>query len=490
MQDAPNTAISNEYRSVPISILVESATNPRKRFDEKNLEELAASMRAQGILAPLLVRELDESKYEVVAGARRLRAAKLAELGTVPVRVVKLTDAESIEAQVVENLQREDIHPLEESLGFKSLLQLGEPTYTIASIAARAGKSEAYVQGRIKLADLIPSVAEAFLKDTIAIGHALLIAKLPDSQQQEAFNAAFRGMWTTDGNSQVLIPVRELAAWIESNILLQLGSAPFDKQDEALVPAAGSCSNCPKRTGFNKLLFADVRKDSCTDPQCFRAKIDAHASKKAWRGYLESLTESGDLDAALRGADAPKKEIASSIDSLLRHSKVYQHSEQFRQMVSFMARFRDYAPYNNMLVRMQNPTCSFYATERDWCDRFGRNLKEDARPMLILAPMHPVMLVYALDETEGKDLPKELENFASYQGEWKPDWLERTVQNAAVRDRIRVDFKILSSTNAGFATLAHSTGEWKMRIAIHSKLDEPSQYGTLCHELAHIYLVT
>ncbi len=279
MQNAQNNATSNEYRSVPISILVESATNPRKRFDEKNLEELAASMKAQGILAPLLVRELEESKYEVVAGARRLRAAKLAELETVPVRVVKLTDAESIEAQVVENLQREDIHPLEESLGFKSLLQLGEPTYTIASIAARAGKSEAYVQGRIKLADLIPSVAEAFLKDTIAIGHALLIAKLPDSQQQEAFNAAFRGMWTTDGNSQVLIPVRELAVWIESNILLQLASTPFDEQDETLVPAAGSCSNCPKRTGFNKLLFADVRKDSCTDPQCFRAKIDAHVSK-------------------------------------------------------------------------------------------------------------------------------------------------------------------------------------------------------------------
>jgi ParB family chromosome partitioning protein len=207
-------------------------------------------MKAQGILAPLLVRELEESKYEVVAGARRLRAAKLAELELVPVRVVKLTDAESVEAQVVENLQREDIHPLEESLGFKSLLQLGEPVYTIASIAARAGKSEAYVHGRIKLADLIPSVAEAFLKDTIAIGHALLIAKLPDSQQQEAFNAAFRGMWTTDGNSQVLIPVRELAAWIESNILLQLASAPFDKQDEALVPAAGSCSNCAKRTGY------------------------------------------------------------------------------------------------------------------------------------------------------------------------------------------------------------------------------------------------
>src|SRR5271166_3542499 len=279
MPSTQNAVNTHEYRSVPITALAESATNPRKRFDAKSLEELAASFKTQGILAPLLVRELEESKYEVVAGARRLRAAKLAELEKLPVRVVKLTDAEAIEAQCVENLQREDIHPLEEALGFKSLLELGEPAYTIAIIASRAGKSEAYVYGRVRLADLIPPVAEAFLKDQITIGHALLIAKLPASQQQEAFSASFRGLWTSEGNSQVLIPVRELAVWIESNILLQLAAAPFDKQDETLVPDAGSCANCPKRTGFNKLLFSDVRKDSCTDPQCFRAKVDAHVAK-------------------------------------------------------------------------------------------------------------------------------------------------------------------------------------------------------------------
>jgi ParB family transcriptional regulator, chromosome partitioning protein len=268
----------SEYRDVPVTALTESSSNPRKRFDESSLSELAASFKAQGVLAPLLVRELDETKYEVIAGARRLRAAKIAELKNVPVRIVQLTDAEAVEAQCVENLQREDIHPLEEALGFKSLLELGAP-YNIAHIAARSGKTEAYIYGRLKLADLIPRVAEAFLKDEITIGHALIIAKLQASQQQEAFAAAFRGMWTSEGNSQVLIPVRELAAWIESNILLQLASVPFDKQDETLVPAAGSCVNCPKRTGFNKLLFADVRKDSCTDPQCFRAKVDAHVAK-------------------------------------------------------------------------------------------------------------------------------------------------------------------------------------------------------------------
>ena len=211
MSSTQNAVNNHEYRSVPITALAESATNPRKRFDATSLEELAASFKTQGILAPLLVRELEESKYEVVAGARRLRAAKLAELEKLPVRVVKLTDAEAIEAQCVENLQREDIHPLEEALGFKSLLELGEPAYTIATIASRAGKSEAYVYGRVRLADLIPPVAEGFLKDQITIGHALLIAKLPASQQQEAFAAAFRGLWTSEGNSQVLIPVRELA---------------------------------------------------------------------------------------------------------------------------------------------------------------------------------------------------------------------------------------------------------------------------------------
>jgi hypothetical protein len=173
-------------------------------------------------------------------------------------------------------------------------------------------------------------VAEAFLKDQITIGHALLIAKLPASQQQEAFSAAFRGLWTSEGNSQVLIPVRELAAWIESNILLQLASAPFDKQDETLVPEAGSCANCPKRTGFNKLLFPDVRKDSCTSPDCFRAKIDASVKKTletkpqliqisaAWNSRegaplgTESVCGVGDQESRRQTAQAPSYQLTRS----------------------------------------------------------------------------------------------------------------------------------------------------------------------------------
>jgi hypothetical protein len=208
----------------------------------------------------------------------------------------------------------------------------------------------------------------------------------------------------------------------------------------------------------------------------------------AAREYLKGLLESGDLDTALKGAGAPKREVLTGIDSLLRQSKAYRNSGAFQEMVSFMANFRDYAPYNNMLVRVQNPTCSFYATETDWVRRFERHLKEDARPMLILAPMHPVMLVYDLDQTEGPRLPEEVNRFARFEGEWNPLWLRKTVRNAAIHDRIRVGFKPLSSTNAGFAAIAPAIGKWKMRIVVHSELDEPSRYGVLCHELAHIYL--
>ena len=124
-----NTA--TEYRDLPLSILTESQTNPRRIFEESALKELAASIRSQGVLSPLLVRPLTERSFEIVAGARRYRAAQLAEAETVPVRIVNLTDAEALEAQLIENLQRRDVHPLEEAHGFRALLSLDEPKYSI-----------------------------------------------------------------------------------------------------------------------------------------------------------------------------------------------------------------------------------------------------------------------------------------------------------------------------------------------------------------------
>ncbi len=130
----PNTA--TEYRNLPLNVLIESTTNPRHIFEDAALKELADSIRTQGILSPLLVRPLTEQSFEIVAGARRYRAAQMAEAATVPVRIVNLTDAEALEAQLIENLQRRDVHPMEEAQGFRALLALEEPKYSIEQIAA------------------------------------------------------------------------------------------------------------------------------------------------------------------------------------------------------------------------------------------------------------------------------------------------------------------------------------------------------------------
>jgi ParB family transcriptional regulator, chromosome partitioning protein len=115
---------ATEYRDVPLSLLSESKTNPRRVFEENALKELAATIRSQGVLSPLLVRPATEIGFEIVFGARRYRAAQLAEQDTVPVRIKQMTDAEVIEAQLIENLQRRDVHPMEEAQGLRFILHL------------------------------------------------------------------------------------------------------------------------------------------------------------------------------------------------------------------------------------------------------------------------------------------------------------------------------------------------------------------------------
>ena len=274
-------AVTNsEYRNLPLAQLQESPTNPRRRFDERGLNELAESFKSQGVLQPLLVRSVSEELYEVVAGARRLRAAKIAELVEIPVRVVALSDAAVRESQLTENLLREDVHPYEEAIALKGILQLEGAQYDIASLSARLGKSQSYIAQRMRLTELHPSIAEAFLADRIGVGHALEIAKLPQDQQEKAFDAAFRTVWNNGKENRILLPVRELAAWIEQNILLSLDNVPFDKNDATLVPEAGSCAECPKRTGFNTLLFGTAVHDACTDGACYNNKLAKHVERQ------------------------------------------------------------------------------------------------------------------------------------------------------------------------------------------------------------------
>jgi ParB family chromosome partitioning protein len=280
-----NPTTATEYRNLPLNVLSESTTNPRRIFEDVALRELAASIRVQGVLSPLLVRPTTGQSFEIVAGARRYRAAQIAEAATVPVRIVNLSDAEALEAALVENLIRSDVHPMEEANGFRALLALEEPKYSIEQIAARTGKSAVFVCTRLRLTELTPVIIEAFYREEIRVGHALLLAKLQPAQQEQALPNCYREDWGGgSGNAKrILLPVRHLQQWIEHNVLLLLKHAPFNKRDAQLLPAAGSCVDCPKRTGNNKLLFAEWASDNesqCTDPSCYAAKVEAFLQKQ------------------------------------------------------------------------------------------------------------------------------------------------------------------------------------------------------------------
>src|SRR5262249_11770211 len=134
-------------------------------------------------LMPILVRS-QKGKFEVVAGNRRLRAAKEAGLREIPAHIAELTDTEAREAQIVENLQRADVHPLEEGAAYRDLIE--QSGHDVEAVAAKVGKSETYVRNRLVLTNLTKAGQKAFREDLITAAHAALVARLGDKLQKAA----------------------------------------------------------------------------------------------------------------------------------------------------------------------------------------------------------------------------------------------------------------------------------------------------------------
>jgi ParB family chromosome partitioning protein len=265
------------FQFLAVDTIHESAFNPRQTFEESKLHELAESIRQHGLIQPITVRP-DAGGFEIVAGARRFRAAQLAELFSLPARIVELTDGQAVEWSLIENAQRIDVHPYEEAQGFQRLLDM--PGYDVAALAEKTGKSPSHVYARLSLLQLIPEVAEAFTAERITASHANLIARLPQEHQAAAFEQCWRKDWQ-DAEPH-LLSAKHLSAWIQSNLFLALADAPFDREDPTLNPVAGACVTCPRRSGYNTSLFSDVASqgDHCLDAQCFHSKIAGHIDRE------------------------------------------------------------------------------------------------------------------------------------------------------------------------------------------------------------------
>lgn len=242
-------------------------------FDEERLAELTESVREHGVINPITVRQAGKF-FDLVAGERRWLAAQRAGLDEIPAAVLgwEVPELEVELISLAENLQRDDMHPLDECDAFVRLEHLG---LSVADIAARVGRSQPHVYGRLRLAKLIPQIRARWIEgDPITLRVADMLARTPTEHQERVLEKAMRnGMgigrqqnWTVEN-------------WLTSATDV-LAEAPFDIHDADLLDDRPACGACPLRIAWQSDLFEEVHhEDRCGDRDCWRSKSRAHLAK-------------------------------------------------------------------------------------------------------------------------------------------------------------------------------------------------------------------
>lgn len=279
--DAPQAAPADS--TLALTELVRSKTN-RQIVEDEALLEMAATMKVYGVLQPLLVRRLpaerlqdtfeDEATkhatHEIIAGERRFVAARIAGLRRVPVHIVAADNSNAVVMQLIENLHRADLNPLDEAHGIQLLVDAH--SMTRAAVADALRKSLSHVMESLRLLKICPEAIAALKAGTLNRSVALLVAQRPTPALQVEFT---RKVLTggPDGGPLSYRSAKDLA---QRNYMTDLTQAPFALDNAQLLPQIGACTQCPKRTGANPELWDKAGADVCTDTACFADKKEAH----------------------------------------------------------------------------------------------------------------------------------------------------------------------------------------------------------------------
>lgn len=304
----------NDFHSIPLERIAADPNQPRKNFDDRSLKELSESIKKDGVLSPIMIRESHAKKgqpeYIIVYGERRFRAAKEAGLKEIPAQVrANLSDEEAFDFQITENLQRKDVHPMEEAAAYKTLAE-HDAKNTTQELAKRFAKSETYIVQRLSFNKLVPELQKDFFNDKLTVGHAVLLSRLPETDQKELFKKHH----TRDDEGNYA-SVHYMADYINRNIIHSLDKASFDKSDTTLNPAAPACSVCPQRSGANKTLFPDIKEnDRCFNPSCFAIKSAA--------SFIRKLTDIVENKPEIHFLKTYYDDVTPLVDKYLKDHKI------------------------------------------------------------------------------------------------------------------------------------------------------------------------
>lgn len=258
---SPLASANTDTVLLDITSIVPSENNPRKNIGrmEPGLLELSENIKSVGILQPICVRPTKDGKFEIVYGYRRYCAAIMAGLEKIVAIIRVLTDEEAEDLAITENLQREDVTPLDEAAAFKRALETKR--HTIESLIVKFGKSESYIRARLKLNDLIEEMADLLDKEEINIGVAIEVAKYEPEVQREVYEMHFKD---DDSMSWKNVRIKEIAKRLYDMYMTQLDRFNFDKSD---------CQKCGNNT-MNQVLFKECVGEcgTCQNQKCMFTK--------------------------------------------------------------------------------------------------------------------------------------------------------------------------------------------------------------------------
>ncbi|WP_440200813.1 ParB/RepB/Spo0J family partition protein [Alistipes shahii] len=341
---------------IDIHKIVPNPKNPRTNLDElePGIIELAENIRHVGILQPICVRPTKDGMFEIVYGYRRYSAAIYADLKEVLAIVRELSDDEAEDLAITENLQREDVTPLDEAAAFKRALDTGRHTYE--GLSSKFGKSESYIHGRMKLNYLIPEMAGLLKNEEINVGVAIEIAKYEAEIQQEVYRLHFKN---DDPMSWKNVRIKEIAKRLYDQYMPQLDRYNFDMSE---------CNECGKNTR-NQVLFKECAGEcgACQDKECLYTKNAHFLRDKAIQmlkddprmmiavqpdfsigTVLETLNEQGYevttlpmyIDSEVKAPEPPESVDPDAYEDEEKYNKAVQDYES--EMEDFKADYADF----------------------------------------------------------------------------------------------------------------------------------------------------
>lgn len=266
--------MEENFKTIAVKDIRPDPNQPRKYYDDASMKELAQSIKEKGVLQPILIRP-NGNGYILVCGERRLRASKDAGLNDIPAVIRELSDDEALELQIIENLQRKDVHALEEAVAFKSLVENKNKPTTIEDVAARVGKSVYYVRQRMKLNSLSKEWQDVFFKGKINIVAALMISRLDETAQAYFFSNRVSKKDLKDPDYQI-----NISDWDINRLQRKLTNAPFDTKDETLNPKMGPCTTCPFNSAVSSLFPEDAKNPICGNASCYGTKSEVSFDRK------------------------------------------------------------------------------------------------------------------------------------------------------------------------------------------------------------------